>query len=55
MSKSINANVVQAALENILEGLMDRSSMPSVRLSNSKRRVVRLMNHIDEQAMDVEA
>lgn len=55
MSTTVNAEVVQAALAHILEGLMDRSSMPAVRLSNSKQRVVRLMNQIDEQAREVEA
>jgi len=50
----VNAEVVQAALQNILEGLMDRGSMPAVRLSNTKHRVVRLMNQIDGQAVDVE-
>lgn len=50
----VNAEVVQAALQNILEGLMDRGSMPAVRLSNTKHRVVRLMNQIDGQAADVE-
>ena len=51
----VNAEVVQAALSRILEGLMDRGSMPAVRLSNAKQRVVRLMNQIDGQAADVES
>lgn len=50
----VNAEVVQAALRNILGGLMDRASMPQVRLSIAKERVVRLMNQIDGQAADVE-
>lgn len=54
MPKTINAEVVQAALSNILEGLMDRSTMPAVRLSNTKQRVVRLMNQVDSISADVE-
>lgn len=50
----VNAEVVQAALSSILEGLMDRGSMPAVRLSNAKQRVVRLMNQIEGLAADVE-
>ena len=50
----VNAEVVQAALSSILEGLMDRGSMPAVRLSNTKHRVVSLMNQIDGQAADVD-
>ncbi|MGB3374035.1 MAG: hypothetical protein WBA87_02695 [Microbacterium sp.] len=50
----VNAEVVQAALGNILDGLMDRGVMPAVRLSNAKTRVVRLMNQIDEQGTDRE-
>lgn len=45
----VNAEVVQAALSNILDGLMDRGVMPAVRLSNAKQRVVSLMNQIDGQ------
>ena len=48
----VNAEIVQAALRNILGGLMDRDSMASLRLSIAKERVVRLMNQIDEQATD---
>ncbi|WP_315106301.1 hypothetical protein [uncultured Microbacterium sp.] len=55
MSKVVNSEVVSAALSNILDGLMDHSSMPSVRLSNTKQRVVRLMKQIDEQARHNEA
>lgn len=51
MSK-VNAEVVQAALTAILDGLMDRGAMPAVRLSNTKTRVVRLINQIDQQATD---
>lgn len=50
----VNAEVVQAALSAILDGLMDRRVMPAVRLSNAKTRVVRLMNAIDGQRADRE-
>lgn len=54
MPKTVNADVVQAALSNILDGLMDRSTMPAVRLSNAKTRVARLMNQVDSVAANVE-
>lgn len=46
----VNAEVVQAALSNILVGLMDRTMMPMVRVSDAKQRIVRLMNQIDGQS-----
>lgn len=54
MTTYVNAEVVQAALGNILNGLMDRDVIPAVRLSNSKTRIVRLMNQIDAQRTDRE-
>ena len=48
----VNADVVQAALSNILEGLMGRTMMPMVRVSDAKQRIVRLMNQIDGQTTD---
>ena len=48
----VNADVVQAALSNILEGLMDRTMMPMVRVSDAKQRIVLLMNQIDGQTTD---
>ena len=52
MSRVVNAEVVAAALTQMIEVAMDRDTMPSVRLSILKRRLVSLQNHIDEQSTD---
>lgn len=46
----VNAEVVQAALSNILVGLMDRTMMPMARVSDAKQRIVRLINQIGGQS-----
>lgn len=50
MTRTINAEVVEAALSSMLAVAMDRGGMQSVRLSILKRRIVALQNHIEQQA-----
>lgn len=54
MPRAVKADVVQAALRNILDGLTDGSLAPAVRISNTKARVRRLMNQVDSVAAEVQ-
>jgi len=50
VTRFVSADVVEAALSEMIEVAMDRTNMPAVRLSILKRRLVELQNHIDQQA-----
>lgn len=54
MAKAVNADVVSAALSQMLDIAMDRENMQSVRLSILKRKIVSLMSQIENQAAETE-
>lgn len=54
MSRSVDADVVLAALDLIDDVLSDRSVMPSTRISVARRRVVTLRQQIENQASPTE-